>query len=164
MTAELSLKEIVARLEAQIAFHKKKEAFHTEQEAAHRERRNAHAAELEVLTRNLEALQSAASTAVELASRPEAAALRAPEPFKDLGRRLTLPRMVERIVAEKPPGQPFGTNEITNAVNRRFSQALRRPVTPRLVSITLRRMLNAGKLQGVRDGKPHHEALYARKS
>jgi hypothetical protein len=162
MTAELSLKEIVARLEAQIAFHRKQEAFHAEQEVAHRERRGAHAAELEVLTRNLEALQSAASTVVELASRPEAAALRAPEPFKDLGRRLTLPRMVERVVAEKPVGQPFGTNEITAAVNRRFPQALRKPVTPRLVSITLRRMLDAGKLRGVRPGKPYHEALFAR--
>jgi hypothetical protein len=143
MTAELSLKEIVARLEAQIAFHRKQEAFHAEQEVAHRERRGAHAAELEALTQNLEALQSAASTAVELASRPEAAALRAPEPFRDLGRRLTLPRMVERVVAEKPPGQPFGTNEITAAINQR-------------------RMSDAGKLRGVRDGRPHHEALYAR--
>ena len=162
MTAELSLKEIVARLEAQIAFHRKQEAFHGEQEVAHRERRNVHAAELEVLTRNLEALQSAASTAVVLASRPEAVALRAPEPSQDLGRRLTLPRMVERVVAEKPAGQPFGTNEITAAVNQRFRNALRKPVTPRLVSITLRRMLDAGKLRGIRDGRPHHEALYAR--
>jgi len=160
--AELSLKEIVARLEAQIAFHQKKEAFYAEQEAAHRERRAAHAAELETLTRNLEALQSAATTAVELASRPAAAALRAPEPFQDLGRRLTLPRMVERLVAEKPPGEPFGTAEITGAINQRFPQALRRPVQPRLVSITLRRMMEAGKLQGVREGRPHHEALYAR--
>jgi hypothetical protein len=161
MAAELSLKEIVARLETQIAFHRKQEAFHAEQEAVHRESRTAHATELEALTRNLGALQSAAAIAVELASRPTAA-LREPEPFEDLGRRLTLPRMVERIVADKLPGEPFGTNEITGAINERFQRALRRPVTPRLVSITLRRMFDAGKLRGIRNGKPHHEALYAR--
>jgi len=35
-------------------------------------------------------------------------------------------------------------------------------VPARLVSIVLRRMLDAGSLLSIREGRPHHEALYAR--
>lgn len=159
--AELSLSEIVGRLKAQIELHRKQEAFHAEQEALHRDRRALHAAELEALTRNLAALEAAAAAAVELASRP-ASALPAVEPLPELGKRLTLPRMIDRVLGEKAPGQPFGAAEVTAAINQRFRNALRRPVSPRLVSIALRRMQQSGKLQEVRKGRPHYEALYAR--
>jgi hypothetical protein len=158
---ELSLREIVARLRTQIEVHRRQEAFHAEQEAKHRERRAVHAAELEALTENLAALEAAAATAIELASRP-AAAQPAAEPLPELGRRLTLPRMIDRVLGERVPGQPFGANEVAAEINRRFRNALRRPVSPRLVSIALRRMRESGKLQGVRRGRPHHEAQYAR--
>lgn len=158
---ELSLSEIVGRLRTQIEIHRRQEAFHAEQEALHRDRRTVHAAELEALTRSVAALESAASAAAELASRP-APALPAKEPLPELGKRLTLPRMIDRVLGEKVPGQPFGAAELTTEINQRFRNALRRPVSPRLVSIALRRMLRSGRLQGVRRGRPHYEALYAR--
>jgi len=49
---------------------------------------------------------------VELASRP-APALPAAEPLPELGKRLTLPRMIDRVLGEKIPGQPFGAGEVT---------------------------------------------------
>ncbi|HSU83364.1 MAG TPA: hypothetical protein VLR69_13160 [Thermoanaerobaculia bacterium] len=158
---ELSLSEIVGRLRTQIELHRRQEAFHAEQEALHRDRRAVHAAELEALTRNLAALEAAAATAVELASRP-APALPAAEPLPELGKRLTLPRMIDRVLGEKAPGHPFGAAELTAEINRRFRNALRRPLSPRLVSIALRRMSAAGKLQDIRKGRPHYEALYSR--
>ena len=159
--SELSLSEIVGRLKTQIELHRRQEAFHAEREALHRDRRTVHAAELEALTRSVAALEAAASAAVELASRP-APALPAKEPLPDLGKRLTLPRMIGRVLGEKAPGQPFGAAELTAEINQLFRNALRRPVSPRLVSIALRRMLDSGRLEGVRKGRPHYEALYAR--
>jgi hypothetical protein len=47
-------------------------------------------------------------------------------------------------------------------LNRRYRERLRRPVPARLVSIVLRRMLDAGSLRSIREGRPHHEALYAK--
>lgn len=158
---ELSLSEIAGRLRTRIELHRTREAFHAGQEAHHRDHRAAHAAELEALTRNLAALEAAAAAAVELASRPVAAPPAA-EPLPELGKRLTLPRMIDRVLGEKIPGQPFGAAEITAEINQRFRNALRRPLSPRLVSIALRRMRQSGRLQGVRKGRPHYEALYAR--
>src|SRR5215213_7114696 len=49
MSPGLSIADIVARLEAQLAVHQEKEAFHAGQEALHREQRSIHAAEVEKL-------------------------------------------------------------------------------------------------------------------
>lgn len=162
MGVELSLQQILANLEARIAFHREREAAAAAQEAVFREQRTTHAAELEALTRNLEALKAATATAVELASRPTPYAPPLSGPDPDAGRRLKLPRMVERTLEGMPAGQPFGTSTVTAELNRRYQERLRRPVAARLVSIVLRRMLDAGRLRSVREGWPHHEALYAR--
>ena len=161
MDAGHSLGEIVAKLEAQIAFHREREALAARQEALFREQRVAHGAELEVLTRNVEALKAAAKTAIELAGRslPDLPSLEPPDP--DAGRRLSLPRMVERVI-ERLPAAPFGAAAVTAELNRRYRERLRRPVKARLVSIVLRRRLAAGRLTSVREGRPHHEALYAK--
>ena len=47
-------------------------------------------------------------------------------------------------------------------INHRYGYRLRRPVKPKLVSIVLRRLAATGRLQEVRKGRPHHEALYSR--
>jgi hypothetical protein len=162
MSAELSLQQILASLEARIAFHREREAAAAQQEAVFREQRTAHAAELEALTRNLEALKAATATAVELASRPTPPSAPFLGPDPDAGRRLTLPRMVARVLEGMSAGAPFGTAAVTAELNRRYQERLRRPVAERLVSIVLRRMLDAGSLRSVREGRPHHEALYAK--
>jgi hypothetical protein len=164
MPSSLSLEAIVARLEAQIEFHREREAFHAQLEAQHGEQRAAHAAELETLTSNLAAFRAAAATAVELAAR-EVALPSPPEPpvpDQDVGRRPSLTRMVARILEIKSPGDVFGTAAITREINHHYGKRLHRPVKQKLVSIVLRRMHVAGKLRQVREGRPHQEALYAK--
>jgi hypothetical protein len=164
MPSPLSLETIVARLEAQIRFHREKEAFHAEKEAHHREQRAVHAGELATLTANLEAFQAAAVKAVELASRQVVlpAPPPAPVPGQDIGRKPSLTKMVTRVIEVRPAGDVFGTAVITQEVNRHYGGRLQRPVKEKLVSIVLRRMLAAGKLRAARQGRPHQEALYAR--
>jgi hypothetical protein len=162
MTNEVSLAAVVSNLEEQIAAHRERQAFHAQQEAAHREQRERHGAELEVLTRNLEAFKAASQAAVELAARPGTAArpLTAPDP--DPGRRPRLSRMVGQVVEGWPAGQPFGLGAVASEVANRYRDRLRKGVNPRLVSVHLRRMLADGRLVAIRKGRPHHEALYAR--
>lgn len=160
MASELSVETIVSRLEAQIAFDREREAFHAGQEAFHREQRGLFAAEMEKLASILEAFKTAASTATELASR--AAALAPTAPNLDIGRKPSLTRMVTRIIETRSSGDAFGTSLVAAEINRHYGQRLRRPVKEKLVSIILRRMFANGKLRSVREGRPHHEALYAK--
>ncbi len=164
MRHDVSLSSLLENLEAQIAAHREREAFHAQQEAHHRQHREQHAAELEALARNLEALKAAAGTAMELAKRPGLGdgvlPLTAPDP--DPGRKPRLSRMVALVVASWPEGQAFGTAAVTNEVARRYRDRLRRPPDPRLVSVHLRRLLRAGEIESVEEGRPHHEALYSR--
>ncbi|MFL6231620.1 MAG: hypothetical protein ACJ76N_00640 [Thermoanaerobaculia bacterium] len=162
MPSPLSLDEIVSRLESQIAFHREREDFHAAQEAAHREERARHAAELETLTRSLESLKAVGATAASLASRSLPSAPAPPPPDPDAGRRLSLMRMVTRVVEALGPEQVFGPKAVTEELNRCYQDRLRRPVPERLVSVNLRRLLDAGQLRSVRKGRPHHEALFAR--
>jgi hypothetical protein len=159
MNAAHSVGEILAKLEEQIAFHREREAAAARQEAVYRDLRTAHGAELEVLTQNLAALTAAAATALELASRT-VPGLPGLEPDPDRGRRLPLPRMVARVLESLPATVPFGAAKVTAELNRMYRERLRRPVKARLVSIVLRRLLAAGKVRSVREGRPHHEALY----
>lgn len=165
MTSTLSMEAIVARLEEQIAHHRERESFHAERKAHHGERQALHAAELATLTATLEAFRSSVAKAAELADRPvteptpEAAA--AP-PSLDIGRKPSLTRMVQRVIETRSPDEAFGTNAITEEINRRYGDRLRRAVKPKLVSIALRRMAASGQIRALRQGRPHHEALYAR--
>ena len=163
MPPELSMAMIVARLEAQIEFHRERQAFHAEQEAHHREQRAAHAAELETLSSSLTAYQAAATAAIELARREVALpAVPPPVPSQDVGYNPSLTRMVKRIVEIKAPSDVFGPSVILQEVRRHYGDRLRRPATKKLVSIALRRMYVAGKLRLARQGQPHHETLYAK--
>jgi hypothetical protein len=159
MNAAHSVGEILAKLEEQIAFHREREAAAARQEAVYRDLRTAHGAELEVLTQNLAALKAAAATALELASRT-VPGLPGLEPDPDRGRRLPLPRMVARVLESLPATVPFGAAKVAAELNRMYRERLRRQVKGRLVSIVLRRLLAAGKVRSVREGRPHHEALY----
>lgn len=160
MSSKMSLDSVVSRLEAQIAFDREREAFHAGQETYHREQRALFAAELEKLTGILESFKTAAATAAELTSR--AAALPAPQPNLDIGRKPSLTAMIRRVIEIRPAGDVFGPNLITAEINRHFAERLRRPVKVKLVAITLRRLANQGELRSVREGRPHHESLFAR--
>jgi hypothetical protein len=164
MASSPALEEITARLEAQIDYHREREAFHARLETEHREQRAQHAAELEALTSNLAAFKAAAATAVELARRevPLAPPPAPSAPSQDIGRRASLTHMVTRVLEIKPSGEAFGAIAVTKEVNLHYGKRLRRPVTTKLVSIVLRRLHHEGQLRQIREGRPHHEALYAR--
>ena len=48
--------------------------------------------------------------------------------------------------------------------NRRFADHISSPIDVRTASDVLRRLLAEGEIRLVREGKPFHEALYARRS
>jgi hypothetical protein len=165
MTTDAPLSAILANLEAQIAQRRELEAFHAQQETHHGQQRQLHAAELEVLTKNLETFRAAAAAALDLADRPGTSTLASatPAPDPDPGRKPRLSRMVALIVESWPAGQPFGVSNVTAEVNRRYRERLRKGADPRMISVHLRRLLAADRLTAVQPGRPHHEALYARK-
>jgi DNA-binding transcriptional ArsR family regulator len=162
MAKDVSLAAVVANLEEQIAVHREREAFHAQQEAQHQQQREHHAAELATLTHNLEAFKAAADAAVGLAVRPGAATRLLPAADPDPGRKPRLSRMVALVVESWPAGEPFGITAIAAEVASRYRDRLRGGVDPRMVSVHLRRLLADGKIVSIREGKPHHEALYAR--
>jgi len=162
MTTDVSLAAVVSNLEEQIAVHREREAFHAQHEAHHRQQREQHAAELENLTRNLEAFKTAADAALGLAVRPGAASRSLAAPDPDPGRKPRLSRVVALVVESWPAGEPFGTSAVASEIATRYRDRLRKGVDPRMVSVHLRRLLANGRLTSVREGRPHHEALYAR--
>jgi len=160
VSTNLSVKDVLAKLEAQYALHLEREAFHARQEAHHREQREFHAGEMETLARNLEAFRSAAEAAVGLASR--ATVLPKDEKALDTGRRGLLTRLFTQVLEDKEGDERFGILGVTEEINRRFSGMLRAPADPRQISVVLRRFARLGRIHRVRQGRPHHEALYAR--
>lgn len=159
MSPGLSIPDIVARLEQQLAFHREKESFHASQEALHGEQRSVHATEVEKITRSLEAFQTSAAEAAQLAGRtsPRRKTVAVPT-----GKKLSLNKMVAAVVAGFPPHESFGTRKVAAEIRQQFQDSLREPVDPRMVSLALARMASARQIHRLRPGKPHHEAVYAR--
>jgi Glu-tRNA(Gln) amidotransferase subunit E-like FAD-binding protein len=161
-STDSSIAELLESLEAQAADHERQEAYHAEQEILHRERRSAHAAGLEQVRRHLEALRAAVAALDQAASRP-APASRPEMDDEDLGSasRPKVQRMVEKVVESKRPGVRFGSEALTGEVNQRFGDRLRKPLDERQVSVVLRRLAEKKRIELVRRGRPHQEALYA---
>lgn len=165
MSAELSVTQILANLEAQLAFHRDKEEHHAKEEAFHREQRALHAAEHETVAKHYEAFKAIAGNAAEVASRdviPAPAPVQAPPPPAPL--KPVLPsRLVARLVYELPAGEELAPSRVAREVNRRYFRELRKPIDSRLASTALRRLLAEGAVQLVRKGTAHHEAVYTRR-
>lgn len=166
MSSELSVTQILANLEAQMAFHRDKEKHHAEQEALHGEQRAVHAAELETVTKHYEAFRAAAGEAVERVARNVIPAP-APPPRVEPPQpplKPTLPsRLVARLVKVLPAGEELAPSRVAREVNRRYAAELRKPMDSRLASAALRRLMADGTLQLVRKGTAHHEAVYMRR-
>jgi hypothetical protein len=161
MSAELSVSQVLANLEAQMAFHRERETHHAEQEAVHREKRDGHAAEYETVARHYEAFKASAGAATEIALRTVVPAAAPPEEAPPAGP--TMPhKLVARAVAAFPAGEVFSPSRVAAEVNRRFARELRKPIDPRLASTALRRLLALGRIRLKQKGAPHHEALYTR--
>jgi hypothetical protein len=159
MGSSPTLTEMLARLEAQIAYHREEEARHARAEEEHRAERARHAAALVKATEGHAALQAAAAGAAEMVASPAPA----PQEVTELAPRdRSLVRLIARVLPEIPPQDSFGASRITRELERRFGAALRRSVDSRMVAMTLARLARRGRLHQVRRGRPHWEALYTR--
>jgi hypothetical protein len=161
MSKNLSVEQMLANLEARIASLRERRAFHAGQEAHHREQLALHDAELQKVLERFEAFKAAAEAAAEVAQPPVPAAP-PEEPIPTFGNRPMVSRLVARVVESWPAGEEIGAKAVAAEVNRRYREALKKPVTPEMVSVTLRRLRNARRIQQVRPGKALFEAVYVR--
>ena len=163
MSERLSVAEILAHLERQMAFHQQQKALHTEQEVFHREQAALHDAEYEVVTRHFEAFKATAGAAAEIAARTASPApVAPPEDALPPGKPVIRSRLAARVVERLPAGQTFTASWLAAEVNRRFGHAFRRPVDSRLVGAALRRMAANGTARVVQPGTSHRETVYAK--
>jgi hypothetical protein len=166
MSTAFSVAEILARLEARIAHHEQQVAFHKQREDHHREQSAAHAAELEKVRHHFESFQAAALPAADLAGVPVSPAPAREEEPEDLrefvGKRIMTSKLIARVVGRLGEDETFGATRVAQEANRRYREALKRPVDARAVSTVLRRLRDAGEIQQVRPGSAAHEALYSK--
>jgi hypothetical protein len=166
MKANLSVAEILASLESQMAFDKEREAHHAEREAFHREQRAQHAARYEAVAKSYEAFKATAGAAVEIAAQ-SSLPVPAPEPppVEEAApplRPVDRARLIARVVDELPAGEVFGPSRLAEEANRRYGRQLGQLVEVRTASGILRRLLADGAVRLVRKGGSHREALYGR--
>jgi len=67
-----------------------------------------------------------------------------------------LSRTIAGVVAAWPSGSPFGATQVAAEISRRLG----RKVTPREVSVKLRRLRDRGAIRAVREGQSHVESLF----
>lgn len=160
MSKNLSVAQMLAHLEARIASLREQRAFHAEQEAHHREQLALHDAELQKVLERFEAFRIAAEAAEEVALPPAPTAPQTEEAIPNFGNRPMVSRLIARVVDSQPAGEPFGARAIAAEVSRRYRDVLKKPVNSGTVSVVLRRLLKARRIQQVRPGKALYEALY----
>ena len=163
MSKTLSVAQMLANLEARIAFHQERRSFHAEKKAHHHEQLALHDAELQTTRERFEAFKAAAEAASELAAPPSAPeGVRAKEEIAQFGNRPMVSRLIARVVDSQPAGEVFGARAIAAEVNRRYREVVKKPVQPRTVSVVLRRLEISGRIRQTRPGKALYEALYVR--
>lgn len=163
MSKTLSVAQMLANLEARIAFHQERRSFHAEKKAHHHEQLALHDAELEKTRERFEAFKAAAEAASDLASPPPAPEGVGPqEEIARFGNRPMVSRLVARVVESQPEGEVFGARAVAAEVNRRYREVVKKPIQPRTVSVVLRRLEISGRIRQVRPGKALYEALYVR--
>lgn len=161
MKKSLSVAQMLGNLEARIASLRERRAFHAEQEAHHREQLALHDAELQKVTERFEAFKAAAEAAEEVALPPSPPAP-PEEPIPTFGNRPRVSGLVARVVESWPEGEELGAKAVAAEVNRRYREVLKKPVTSGTVSVVLRRLRDARRIQQVRPGKALYEAVYVR--
>jgi hypothetical protein len=162
MKLQISVTQMLAELEAQVAYHQKQEAYHAGQEVHHREERARHAADLETAQARLESFRAAAESAGELVSqrREEAAKAEAQKPaVPDTGKSQTLSRIIRTVIAAKPAQEVFGATSILRDLQARKGLG---EIDIRTVGATLRRLQANREIHLVQEGRAYHEAQYSR--
>jgi len=167
MSSKLSVEEVLSNLERRAVFHREQEALHARQAVHHQEQQELHGAELAKVLENLEAFRAVATSAVDLAKplSPPPGPAPATDPVKlpPPGRN-RVARLLKLAVESPDLPEPFGATTVATEANRRFADHLSSPIDARTASDVLRRLLAEGEIRLVREGKPFHEALYARRS
>ncbi|HEX7183018.1 MAG TPA: DUF3253 domain-containing protein [Thermoanaerobaculia bacterium] len=158
MSANLSIAQMQAQLEARVAHHRDQEAFHAQQEVFHREQKTFHAAELQTATERLESFQAAATAAGEFVGRQSPAA--APGADFEPGPKTSLSPLIAQVLKSKAPDETFGPSEIAKEIHKRWGTKLQRRIDVRNVAATLRRWALAGRIHLVREGKAHQQSIY----
>ncbi|HEX4965030.1 MAG TPA: hypothetical protein VF173_29750 [Thermoanaerobaculia bacterium] len=158
MNPNLSVAQLMARLEAQIAHCERQEAFHAQQAAFHREQQQLNAAELAKARERFTAFQAAAEAVHDEESTADAARQAEEDASLEI---TTLSKLIAYVVEAKPVGETFGPTAVAQEVNARFGDRLRRPIDGRTVSVNLRRLQADGQIHRVKKGKAFREALYA---
>jgi len=143
--------EILGLLSEQVTFHREQEAMHAAQEAFHREQRLRHAARLESASRQLERAQAAVAARAERSREVPAPAAPVAPP--------RLSRIIAGVVEAWPSGSPFGASQVAAEISRQLG----REVTPREVSVKLRRLRDRGAIRAVRGGQSHVESLFEKR-
>jgi hypothetical protein len=164
MGTKLSIEQMLAQLEGQVAHHRQRQEEHARQEAFHREKKDLHAAELTVAVERLEGFRNAASLADELVERHRATTAPPPprmDPIPE-GSRRPIRHVVARVIASFRPEDTFSATDVAREANRHYGAMLRETFDGRAISVTLRRLAARGQLKKLREGTPHHPALYTR--
>jgi hypothetical protein len=158
----LSVPQVLADLEAQMARLEGEEALHAERETFHREERARSAAELVRLRERYAAFKAAAAAIEEVVTQVPPAD---PKVQEDEDARLPIPslsRLIAHVVEERPPGERFTGASVAQEINRRFARRLHEPLTSRTAAVTLRRLRDAGRIQLVHAGTAFNESIYVR--
>ena len=162
MALNLSIAQMLAKLDAKIAHHEERKAFHAEQELIHRDQTAMHAAELEASLAHREAFRAASLSVGELLERDGSLAKSSAEPEAegDFTGKRSLSRMVAKVLEGLAPDQTFGSRSVTREIQERWGAKLRRRPDPRSVAATLRRWAAAGRIHQIREGRAYNESLF----
>jgi len=153
-----SLRRTVAFQQEREAFHAQQQAHHGQQEKLHGEERARHAMELAAASRHLEEVQGMAERLGEVIQQARAVP---PETDEDnLGRKPTLSKALDLVLAHWPPEVPFTASGMAAEVRRRYGAVLGREVDPRAIAAALRRRRDDRLVQQIREGRPFLEALF----
>jgi hypothetical protein len=164
LSTDLSVAQVLANLEKQLASHKEQERHHAEREAFHREQRAVHAAEIETVGKHYEAFKATAEGAATIAARtatpaPPKQGMPAPpvrvEPVRPH-------KLVARLISELPQGTSLTASTVAAEVNRRYRSELKKLIDRPVASVCLRRMAADGRIRLVKKGTAHIPAVYAK--
>jgi hypothetical protein len=168
MSTAYSVAQVLEKLEKRIAFHREQADHHAQREIHHREQNAHHLAELKRVTEHFEAFKATALTAAELAAEAAVPPLPVQQPVDDdrdlVGKEIQASKLVARVVDRMPEDATFGAKQVAAETNRRYRDKLSRRLDARDVSVTLRRLRDAGRLREVREGRSNYEALYTKAS
>jgi hypothetical protein len=165
LSSQLSIQEVLANLEKEMAFHKEQAEHHAEREVFHRAQHASHTTEYETVAKHYEAFKATAGAAAEIAARAAAKNPPKPEPPPAPPAPVTKKppsKLVSRLLKELPAGETITPSWIAAEVNRRYRNELKKPLSIPTASTILRRLLADRRVRLVQSGSAHLQAVYTK--